>query len=1083
MIEFIYGPPCSGKTVLLYEKIKETLKSGGDAVLIVPDQEALDAEAALARVCRDVPTLKLRVYGFSRLADEVFRKYGGISYNYADKTGQKLAAYLAIRSVAPALKVYGKTNAADGSLLGSVLSAIKEFKRQGVDLKELEEAARSVDSAALKDKLDDLSLIIPAYDTILKKSGDDPDNELARMYRLLSEKGGMPDADIFIDSFISFTGVQMKIIELFMRTCKSVTVTFGIPAPAGSDNKYDLLSPVYDSEKRLSAAASRCGGFDRTILDKSYVSPCMSALEKGLRTGEISAVKADDNVRFFRAHTAFDEAEFVASDIAKKLREGCRCRDIAILCSSVSSWRGITDAALEKYKIPYFISVRENAAQKALFRLIIFALHVCINNFRTKDVSSYIKTGLLRVGSDPLDMFDDYITRRNIRGVKAFTVDFTGSPYSYGAPDEHDERAVKRLSTVNEVRAAVITPLYDLYTELQDCGDAKSISKAIVRLLQRIEITETLGKLVSDAKANGDTAEAETVSQLWDVFVSISTQLCTVCGDIPMNAAVYTQLFETVLSDTDIGRIPTSTDQVVIGESGMLRVHNVKHVYLMGCNEGEFPSSVTDTGIFSDDERQKINDAGILLEGTSDKENERKIYDFYRCATSSSESAAFSYSVSTAEGNEKYPCHLITEIQRIFPDAKTVSELSVYDIAASAESAYEYYAANKDTKEGRMIKKLLLTDTKNAEKAKLLDTPIVSHNEKLGKETAKKLIPGSVKLSPTRLSSFTDCAFAHCCKYFLKLEPDNAVDFNAKEFGSFVHYVLKRLIDDRMKGVLPEQPDEKQLSDAVDKYVKEYCEIYLRINTDADGMGRFRASVRKLKKCTVKVADDILKELAAGRFTPVATELKISDSFGMTPYAIELPNGKKAYLTGTIDRVDAYKHNGKTYIKLADYKTGDVKFDLSALAEADKTVQLFAYMLTVCTSAGMFEDPTPAALFYMETVPDQPVLEGSGAAPDGAVLNRGGIALSDQDILDALEPGMDKKGGSIYKTSAGGMVFAAPEQMTAVFDEVKTAISDAAERMCEGDASVTEKQNKVPCDYCPYINICRRTDKKTQRRS
>ena len=1082
MIEFIYGPPSSGKTVLLYEKIKETLMRGGDAVLIVPDQEALDAEAALARVCRGVPTLKLRVYGVSRLADEVFRKYGGISYNYADKTGQKLAAYLAIRSVAPALKVYGKTNAADGSLLGSVLSAIKEFKRQGVGAAELEEASKTVDTPALKDKLNDLSLLIPSYDLILKKSGDDPDNELARMYRVLSEHGGMSGADIFIDSFISFTGVQLKVIELFMRTARSVTVTFGIPAPAGSDLKYDLLSPIYDSEKKLSAAASRCGGFSRVILDKSYVSPCMSALEKGLRTGEPAAVSAGDNVRFFRAHTAFDEAEFVAADIAKKLRGGYRCRDIAILCSSIPSWRGITDAALEKYGIPYFFSVRENAAQKALFRLVISALHVCVNNFRTKDVSSYIKTGLLNAGSDPLDMFDDYIMRRNIRGSKAFTEDFTGSPYSYGAPDEHDERAVKRLNTVNEVRAAVITPLYDLYTELQDCGDAKSISQALVRLLQRIEITETLGRLVSDAKANGDIAEAETVSQLWDVFVSVTTQLCTVCGDVPMNAAIYTQLFETVLSDTDIGRIPTSTDQVVIGEGGMLRVHNVKHVYLMGCNEGECPSAVTDTGIFSDDERQKINDAGILLEGTSDKENERKLYDFYRCATASSQTATFSYSVSTAEGKEKYPCHLISEIERIFPDVKTVSELSVYDIAASAESAYEYYAEHKDTKEGRMIKKLLLTDEKAEKKAKLLYTPITSDKEKLDKETAKKLVPGSVRLSPTRLSSFTDCAFAHCCKYFLKLEPDGAVDFNTAEFGSFVHYVLKRLIDDRMKGELPEQPDEKQLSGAVDKYIKEYCGIYLKIDPGAAGMGRFRASLRKLRKCTVKVADDILKELAAGKFKPAATELKISESFGLPPYAIDLPNGKKAYLTGTIDRVDAYEHNGKTYIKLADYKTGSVKFDVSALAEADKTVQLFAYMLTVCTSTGTFADPVPAALFYMETVPDQPVLDGSGMTPEPGCLNRGGIALSDPEILDALESGMDKKGGEIYKTASGGMVFTAPDEMTAVFEEVKTAIADAAERMCEGDASVTAKENKVPCDYCPYISICRRTDKKSQGR-
>ena len=755
MIEFIYGPPGSGKTVLLYEKIKETLMRGGDAVLIVPDQEALDAEAALARVCRGVPTLKLRVYGFSRLCDEVFRKYGGISYNYADKTGQKLAAYLAIRSVSPALKVYGKTNAADGSLLSSVLSAIKEFKHQGISAEELEAASKTVDSVSLKDKLSDMSLLLPAYDLILKKSGDDPDAEQQRMYRVLAENGGMPEADVYIDSLISFTSVQLKIIELFMKTCKSVTVTFGAPGPAAADKKYDLLSPVYDSEKKLAAAASRHGGLQRTVLDKSYAAPCMAALEEGLRTGKTSDVPAEDNVRFFRAHTAYEEAELVASDIAKKLRLGSRCRDIAIICSNAQSWRGITDAALEKYGVPYFMSVREGAGQKALFRLIISALHVCVNNFRTKDVSSYVKTGLLRVSSDDLDMFDDYIRRRTIRGAKAFTSDFTGSPYKYGAPDENDGRAVSRLQTVNEVRAAVITPLYDLYTELQDCTDAKSISSALVRLLKRIEITETLGKLAEEAKINNDIAESETVSQLWSVFVSVTTQLCAVCGDLPMNAAIYTQLFETVLSDTDIGRIPTSTDQVVIGESGMLRVRGIKHVYLMGCNEGEFPAAVIDTGIFSDDELQKINEAGVSLEGGTDKENERKLYDFYKSAVSSSQTATFSYSISSAEGREKYPCHLTEEIKHIFKDIKTVSEPTVSDIAASAESAYEYYAKNKNTKEGRMIKKLLYTDTNNVKKAKLLDISIISDKENLSPETAKKLIPGSVRLSPTRLSSFT----------------------------------------------------------------------------------------------------------------------------------------------------------------------------------------------------------------------------------------------------------------------------------------------------------------------------------------
>lgn len=1078
MIEFIYGLPSSGKTTLLYEKIKETLKKGGDAVLIVPDQEALDAEAALARFCRDVPTVKLRVYGFSRLSDDVFRRYGGVSYKYVDKTGQTLAVFLAVCSVLPALKVYGKTSPSDHALLSSVLSAVRELKRQGVSVPELEAAAGAVSSPSLKDKLDDMCLLMPAYEKIIKTGGDDPDDALSHMYRVLTEHGGMPEADIFIDSFISFTGMQMKIIELFMRTCKSVTVTFGIPY----GKRPDILSPVYDSEKRLSAAAARCGDIVRTALDGSYASHCMTALEKCLSTGEKSEIKAGDNIRFYRAKTAFDEAEFVAADIRKRLQNGCRCRDIAILTNSIQTWRGIIDAALEQYGVPYFMSSRDDAKQKALFRLVLSALHVCVNDFRCKDVVGYVKTGLLNAPADGLDLFDDYITRRDIHGIKAFGEDFSGSPYSYGVPDIGDENALSRLQTVNQIRAAVITPLIDLSEKLKECTDAKSISVALSDFLLSIEITETLGWLIAGSRSSGDTAEAEETEQLWSVFVRISEQICFMCGSLPMNAAQYMRLFETVLSDTDIGKIPTSTDQVTVGEAGMLRVRGVKHVYLIGCNEGEFPAGVSDTGIFDDNDRELLSDAGVDLPGMSDDENERKIYDFYRCATAAKETVTFSYNVCAPNGAEKYPCHILSEIKRAFPDIELKHGLTVFDIAASKQSLFEYYAENRNTKFGKAAQKLLEKDGAWADKISMLDTPITEKNDKLDKETAGSLMPGAIRLSPTRLSSFTGCAFAHCCKYFLKLDDGGAVSFDTGEFGSFLHYVLKRLIDDRMARLLPSEPTDGELYEKIDKYVNEYCRHFLHADPNAAGMGRFRAALKNLKKCAVKAAKDIINELNTGKFTPVATELRISDVKGVTPYMIQLENGKKTYLTGVIDRVDAYEKDGVTYIKLVDYKTGDVKFDLSSISECDKSVQLFAYMLTVCTSKGKFEHPAPAALFYMQTVPSYPTVNGSGDETAEQPLNRGGIALSEPQVADALEPGLAEKKGKIYKLSAGSMVVAAPDEMTAVFEEVKTAIADAALRMCEGDASVTGVKSSAPCTYCPYMTVCRYTERKERRR-
>jgi hypothetical protein len=77
---------------------------------------------------------------------------------------------------------------------------------------------------------------------------------------------------------------------------------------------------------------------------------------------------------------------------------------------------------------------------------------------------------------------------------------------------------------------------------------------------------------------------------------------------------------------------------------------------------------------------------------------------------------------------------------------------------------------------------------------------------------------------------------------------------------------------------------------------------------------------------------------------------------------------------------------------------------------------------------------------------------------------------------------MNKKGGRIYKTTAENMVFAAPDELTAVFDEVKTAIADAAGRLCGGDASLTSVSHEPPCTYCPYISVGRYTDKKERKR-
>ena len=201
------------------------------------------------------------------------------------------------------------------------------------------------------------------------------------------------------------------------------------------------------------------------------------------------------------------------------------------------------------------------------------------------------------------------------------------------------------------------------------------------------------------------------------------------------------------------------------------------------------------------------------------------------------------------------------------------------------------------------------------------------------------------------------------------------------------------------------------------------------------------------------------------------------------PLMFDLRNGKKTYLTGKADRVDTYTENGVTYVKLVDYKTDKVNVKLEKLIEGDKSIQLFIYMLTVCHSKGIAENPVPGALFYMSVVPGTEELTGTGDVPDQKTMPRSGIANNDPAVLGALEPGLDGSGGEIYKIKAGSMIMADGDKMEAIFDQVRYAVKDAAERMTDGDASVTDRVgDDAPCRYCAYVSVCRYTERKKNRR-
>ena len=144
MTEFITGTSGSGKGGYIVSRIKERLGSGRKMYLIVPEQQALLWEA---RICRALPpsaALELEVLSFRRLADTVFRTYGGQNTVFSGKADRLINMWRAVTSVKSSLKHYAGADGHEEKYVPLLLETLSDLKARGVSVESLAEAEREL---------------------------------------------------------------------------------------------------------------------------------------------------------------------------------------------------------------------------------------------------------------------------------------------------------------------------------------------------------------------------------------------------------------------------------------------------------------------------------------------------------------------------------------------------------------------------------------------------------------------------------------------------------------------------------------------------------------------------------------------------------------------------------------------------------------------------------------------------------------------------------------------------------------------------------------------------------------------------
>ncbi len=1089
VIRFVCGRSGTGKSEYVMEYLKAQNSSDKKIILIVPEQQAVSFENRTARELDAARQLSLEVLTFTRLSDRTSREYGGFFHNCAGRSAKQLLMWAALESVRGSMAYYG--NSATARLVPAMLKTVKELRTYRVTPSDLETAADSLGGGdameeLLSKKLGDISMIYAAYEELLHESFSDSEDIPDHTASVVEEKKFFSGKTVIIDGFYSVTPAQKDIIRSAMRDACELIITVACPEKETGEPQFVHIREYFDG---LCAMAKDFGGSETVSLEeqKRFSTPALGVLERGIwRFGDKTCSDDHEGVTLLRVKDRYAEGDAAASMICRFVREGVRYSDIALIARNAEVLEGITDAALQRRGIPHYTSRRKKLASSPAARLLLAAMRVPAYGWRMEDVLNIAKTGLLSLSEDECDYFEKYLRMWRLRGERAYTDgDWGMDPFGY--KQSSAERSAQILENINHARAKLCDPL-GAFCEIFRGGAAKAADCAVAlyKLLTDWEVPSAINKTATELRRLGYTTEAAETLRLWDALMSVLDTLATTIPDAEGDAESFSLMLSQIISATDSGTIPTGIDEVVIGSADMMRTENLRHVIILGAVDGEFPAAAPKDGILSETDRVMLEGCGIELSDSGRNAAGMEMFWFYKAVSAASESVT----VMIPEYSGNSPCTPslgVAGIKELFPSISTVRydgddpQLSVW-----TRGDLESFVRFEDER-GQCARALLpeYKDIPTYGDCGMHD----ASEERIPSELMRELCGNSLTLTQSKLEKFAECPFKYSAAYTLRLEDDLLGRIDYSDTGSFVHKILEEYFAEVKDMDFPIPEDvEREICDRIfEKHIRRVWDKGL-----SGGRGRFL--FRKLRESIGVFVRSLNEEFTQGLFRPWRFEQPVGseDESAIESPAFYLSDGTVIRMKGVIDRIDVYKEDGVTYVRVVDYKTGSKEFSLKDIYKG-LNLQLLLYLFTVwkCPPgefrralAGEGGEIIPAGALYFSARPGETGAEGMLYGEDAVMaavrnVSRTGLVLSDRHILEAMDrelsglyaPAKTDKSGEIKKSAA----LADIEYFGKLYLDISDIIKKMGEEIYSGKAGAVPQSHggRDACEYCNYYPICR----------
>ncbi len=968
----------------------------------------------------------------------------------------------------------------------------------------------------LANKLDDLAILLEAYQNYIDGRYIDPDDYLDWLCSRCDLGDYLTGAQVWIDGFAGFTPQQYEVIRSLVIHSDQVTISLCLdPAsrqfalaqtPDGRLNELDVFYPVLDTCQRLMNLAEECAcpvGAPYClpmgkVMPRFKEAPGILQIEKRFLTGQAGNPEGNcpDDVHLIATASQRDEVNAVAYQILALCREkGYRYGEIAVILRSLEGYQELIETVFKEHGIPFFCDVRRGVGHHPMIKLVRAAPAILGDDFRLEHMMDYLKSDLAPVSREEADRLENYCLAHDIRG-------------GLWMRDE----VWSQEASIDAIRRQALGPLLRLSREFarlrHESGlTACAISTGLVHFFFDLDIPNRLSQWCQEDEKQGILDRAQIHRQIYRQLMDVFDELVEALGEQPMDVTEYADILGSALSQMTLPLIPPAIDQVLVGAIERSRQPFIRAAFVLGVNEGHFPLRIKPTGLFTDQQRNRFVLDHFEMAAPDAERLIRERYLGYIAFTRPSEYLWVSYPLADRGGQLLTPSPFIGELCQCVDGGRIVSlpdsrsQADPDRIAIKGHLTVQLAGALAECHGGgnQTISPIWSELYRQSKVSKSLAPILTSslagvtwqNQAVLDAEIAALVRSDRTTMSVTQLESFAACPFQYYCHYNLGLKERELLTLKPIDLGRLYHAILEETYhalkrqDSNWKDY---NPDEfpALIARVASQLKQDDPQLAGLLTQSARNRFLFDMAVTQI----TRLCGSLAEMARAGRFEQCYAELYFGEQGVLPPLSLSLNDQIELRLSGLIDRVDSYQPEGlPPAFVVYDFKSSRSDWDIARFYYGLE-IQLMTYLLVLLQSGipGLKRACRPAGALYMpinrkgkshNSSPPDEVLDAAGTPTPARHKAKGIINSSYVSVLDTLSSGASfyydfyiKKDGTPGKTTS----VVSEDHLAAMVGYCRQMLEKLGQGIADGNIEIKPyryREQHTPCTWCHYRGVCR----------